>query len=220
MTLQELQNELFTHVRDEYLRDNYFKAWLNEAIRALAKQFDLPALKLKEPFNHPVNTGAWLYDMDESFCHKVFKARNVNWNTVTILDNTEYLDAKDIDHDETGDEITHIAVDGRVMGVYPKANDTVRLWFFERPGYLDLPTDPCTCIPDEFQRSVIIPKAVLKAYPVLQDLGVSIPDNALAYWTAQLSIGLYGSPQGEIGMVHWLAAQEPLRKTGGRDPLP
>jgi hypothetical protein len=41
MTLEELTRELFAHV-DEWLRDNYFKSWINDAILKIATEFDSP----------------------------------------------------------------------------------------------------------------------------------------------------------------------------------
>jgi len=221
MTLQEIINELFAHVRDDYLRDNFFKAWINSAILSIATDFDLPALKRAMPFNHPVNSTTWLVDMPEVFHKKLFKARNVDFNMVYVLDCLADLDVLDEDHSETGTAITHVAVDTekRKLGYFPMADDTARLWFFDKPTVLDLPADPLTCIPEPFQRRVVIPKAILICYPHLQDMGMQSPHPSLNFWEGEYSKGLYGSPKGEIGMVHYLAAQTPPRVHLGRQHL-
>lgn len=219
MQLQEIENEVHLHIRDAYL-STFYKTWINDALLLLATEYDFPALKRKSPFGLPVNTGAWLYDLPDEFLKDVFKCRNVDWKTVYILDSIQDLDAKDIDHDETGDAITHIAVDGRVLAVFPKADDTARLWWFDKPDYLDLPTDSPIFIPSQFHRSVVVPKTIIMAYPAIQDMGISEPVASLKFFEMKLSEGLYGRPGGEIGMVHWLADQEPLRRTGGRESLP
>jgi hypothetical protein len=220
MELRELMDEIYLHVRDDHLKENFFKAWINEAILAIATDNRLPALKRNEPFNLPVNTGAWLYDLPEVYHQGFVKCRNLNWDTVTILGSLDDLDSWDIDHDETGEAITHVAVRDRKLGVFPKANDTARLWFSNKPEVLDLPTDRIICIPEQFQRRVIIPKVVILAFPIIMDMGVDMPHKSLAYWQGKYSEGLFGSPKGEIGMVPWLAAQRPPRRHGGRQPLP
>lgn len=222
MTLDQLTTELFAHVRDEWLRDNYFKTWINDAILGIATDFDLPALERIEPFNQPTLASTWLVDMPEIFCKRVSKCRNVAWNKVHVLDCMADLDVLDEDHNETGTAITHIAVnqERRKLGYYPKAADTARLWFFDKPPVLDQPNDPLTCIPEAYQRRVVIPKAILIAYPHLQDMGVQTPHPSLAFWHGEYSKGLYGSPKGDIGMVHYLATLRPIRVHLGRQHLP
>ena len=220
MTLQELMDEIVLHVRDDYLKENFFKGWINDALLAIATDNRLPALKRNEPFNLPVNTGAWLYDLPEVYHHGLFRCRNLAWAPVTILDTISDLDSWDIDHDEAGDEITHVAVWGNKLGVYPKANDTARLWFQNKPEVLDVPENRVVCIPEQFQRRVIIPKVIIQAFPIITDMGVDMPHKSLSYWQQKYSEGLFGSPRGEIGMVPWLAIQKPIRRHGGRQPLP
>jgi len=222
MTLTELIAEIYELVRDDHLKANYFKTWINDAILAIATDFHLPALKRLEPFNLPVNAAAWLFDLPECFHKKVFQARNSSWNRITILDSIADLDRKDVDHDETGPAVTHIAVDEmkRKVGVYPKAADTVRLWFYEKPEVLDLDADTLVCIPAQFQRRVVVPRVIMTAYAHLQDMGVDAPHQSLAFWEKEYAKGLYGFPQGEIGMVHYLATLKPLRFHGGSNPLP
>ena len=222
MTLDELTKELYSHVRDEWLRDTYFKIWLNGAILGIATDFLLPGLKRLEPFNLPVNTSGWLFDMPEVFHKKVFQCRTTAWARVYVLDCIADLDVLDISHAKTGTAITHVAVDveRRKLGVYPRANDTARLWFFDKPPVLDLPGDKLLCIPEGFQRRVVIPKAIVIAYPHLQDMGVQPPHPSLKFWEDKYSEGLYGDPKGDIGMVHYLAAQQPLRVHLGRQHLP
>jgi hypothetical protein len=220
MTLQELTDEIALHVRDDYLKENFFKGWINDALLAIATDNRLPALKRNEPFNLPVNPGAWLYDLPEVYHHGLFRCRNLAWAPVTLLDTISDLDSWDIDHDETGDEITHAAVWGNKLGVYPKANDTARLWFQNKPEVLDVPENRVVCIPEQFQRRVIIPKVIIQAFPIITDMGVEMPHKSLSYWQQKYSEGLFGSPRGEIGMVPWLAIQKPIRRHGGRQPLP
>lgn len=222
MTLQELINELFAHVRDDWLRDNYFKGWINDAILKIASEFDLPALKRDQPFNLTTTTTAWQASLPEIFHKKIFKVRNFAYGRVFVLDCMADLDVIDEDHDVTGTAITHVAfnTEKRTLGYYPKSDDTARLWFFDKPAVLDLPGDRLTCIPDQYQRAVVIPKAICIAYPHLQDMGVQTPHPSLAFWQTEYSKGLFGTPKGDIGMVHYLAAQQPLRVHNGRQHLP
>jgi len=220
MTLQELENEIYLHVRDDYLKVNFFKAWINEAILVIATENHLPALERSVPFNLSVTTAAWLYDLPEVYLKGLVKCRNKDWQPVTILRDHSDLDTRDIDHDETGEAITHVAVKDRKLGIFPKANDTARLWFCDKPEVLDMPNDPVVCIPPQFQRRVIIPKVVIIAFPVIMDMGVDMPHKSLTYWQGEYSNGLYGSPRGEVGMVPWLVAQRGVRRHGGRQPLP
>lgn len=224
MTLGELEQELRLIVQDSSLQ-SYFNTWINLAIQELAADFDLPALKCIEPWPLSVNTGDWIYNLPENYQRKLFRCVDVNYSPITICSTVEDIHRLDIDHDETGDLVTHVATMDAVIPkkifVYPKADTTIYLWYYQIPSYIEDSSDVPTCIPAEYHGRVLIPRVVIKNFQLLQDLIIDAPHRSLAYWRGLESEGLYGSPRGPIGLIHWIVRSEGSpRRHGGRDPLP
>lgn len=224
MTLAEMEQELDLIVRDGSLTP-YFKTWLNEALFILAADFDLPALRRITFYSFPVNQGNWIFTLPNDYHKNLFLCLDGNRNPVTICYRVEELMALDPEHLEAGERVTHTAVndtgEDKELLVFPKADDTLKLWYYRKPNLLDLPTDSPRCLPPEFHHRVLIPKVVIKNYQLLLDLTANPPHQSLAYWEALYQRGLYGAPRGEIGLINYLAkAGGPPQRHGGRDPLP
>jgi hypothetical protein len=219
MTLEQLIAQIDLVVKDSDLAANY-PDWINAAISELAADFDLPALRRIDPAQLAVTEYGWLYDMPENYQKGLFRARNGNYGKVHIARDIDDIHRKDIDHDQVEDAVAHVGVQDRKLGVFPKANDTLYLWFYEAPAPLVEPGDKVTCIPAEYQARVIIPKLVVKNFTILQDLVIDAPHQSIAFWQAELQAGLYGRPHGEIGLLNFLVKARGIRRHGGRDPLP
>lgn len=220
MTLADLMEELETIVVDDSLAP-FYKRWINEAILEIATDFDLPALRLIEPVEFPVTESDWLYDAPENFHKKLFRAVDSSYNPIKVCRTIDTLHDLDIEHTETGEHLTHLAVQDRKIGTYPKATETARLWFYELPDPLENPEDPVTCIPEAYQPRVIIPKLVVKNFKLLQDMVVAPPHQSILFWQEEYRQGLYGSPRGDIGLIYYLVKERGgPRRHGGRDPLP
>ncbi len=219
MTLGQIIAQIDLVVKDSDLAENY-SDWINAAISELAADFDLPALRLIEPAQLAVTEDGWLYDMPSNYQKGLFRVRNSSYCKVWIGRDIDDIQRKDIDHDQIGDAATHVGVQDRKLGVFPKANDTLYLWFYEAPIPLENPDDKVTCIPEEYQARVIIPKLVVKNFTILQDLVIDAPHQSIAFWQAELQAGLYGRPHGEIGLLNYLVKARGVRRHGGRDPLP
>lgn len=222
MNLERLESELGLIVQDASL-EPYFRDWINDTLLSLAGDFDFPALKLLAPEYFQVTTADWIYDAPEDFQKNLFRCVDANSNTVLICRDISTLDIFDIDHDDTGDNITHIVSIETGMSpklaVYPLADDTLRLWYYKKPTLLDDPGDEPDFIPVEFHDRVIIPRVVVKNYRILQDLAVQAPHESLLYWESQVRLGLYGAPGGDPGLVQKLALATTPHRHGGRDPL-
>jgi len=223
MNLGELERALKLSVQDRSLEDQ-FPAWINNAILELAADFELPALKLRTPYTLSITTATWLYDLPANFHKKLFRCADANYNEIRQYRHIDYLDRLDMDHDETGDHPTAVATvegdEGNQIGVYPKATDTLYLWYYKRPTLLVSPADTPSCIPDSYHARVIIPKAVLKAFEHLQDQVENFDIKGLQYWQGKLAAGLRGSPSEGIGLINYLSKiQGGPKRTGGRDPV-
>ncbi len=224
MNLADLIQELELIVADGSL-EPYFKGWLNQAIEEIALDFDLPALKRKIPYTYSINPSTWIWQLPDVFHKKLFAIMNGDWDPVVICRTVEDLIAIDPDHDDTGDRVTHVAVDEtgpvKYLYTYPLATDTLQLWFYDKPGLLDVETDVPNLMPLEFHSQVIIPKVVVKNFRLLQDMAAEPPHKSLEYWHEQYRKGLYGDKRGEIGLINYLArAKGGPRRHGGLDPLP
>ena len=219
MNLSQLEDELSLIVLDKSLKNN-FARWLNEGLEDLALEFSLPYLKRLEPFPFSVNTGSWLYDLPDVYQKIVFKVLNGDRSLVTIQRFMTDLDALDEAHTETGERVRAVAVEAGKIGTYPKADDTLYLWFYEKPTPLEKPGDVPRCLPAPYHQKVLIPKVVIKNFQLLQDMMLEPPHQSLTWWTAELRNGLYGSPGGDIGLLNVLARDRKPRRHGGRNPIP
>lgn len=219
MNLEQLQAELELIIVDSSLA-SHFTDWLNLAINEIAFDFSLPALKLIEPVTLAVNETDWLYDLSSSYHKNLYKCADEDWNKVTIHRSLDDIDAMDINHDETADHVTRVAVRDLKIGIYPKAAEDIRLWFYEKPTDLALDGDIPTCIPESYHYRVIVSKVVIKNYHLLMDMSTNPPHKSLEWWRNNYSEGLFGSQGGDIGMINCFARDKKPKRRGGRDPLP
>jgi hypothetical protein len=223
MTLAEMEQTLSLVVQDASLRP-HFAQMLNDALLEVAGDFDLPALRRLTPLEFPVTTANWLYALPETFHKKLFRCVDSAWSTVTIRPVIDDLDNLDLDHDEVGDLVTDVAVRDtgmdKYLGVYPLANDTLRLWFYEKPERLVKPDDLPRCLPAEYHDRVLVTKCILKNFQYFTDFIEDGPQKSLVYWDNQYRQGLYGSRAGDIGLINFLVkAQGGPQRRGGRDPI-
>lgn len=225
MNLGELEAALNLSVQDKSLR-GYYAQWLNTAILELAAALELPALKTTTPASIVCTTATWLFPLPADFLklipgQKGFSGcADSDYNQVRIYRTLEYLDRLDLDHDDTGDHVTMVAVTETQIGVYPKANETIYLWYYRKPALLTRASDVPTCIPEAYHARVIIPKVTLKAYEHLQDQVENFDPKGLQYWQGKLAAGLRGSPVDGPGLIQYLSKiQGGSRRTGGRDPV-
>lgn len=224
MTLAEMLKELGLVTDDPSIKAQLVD-WLHQGIDELAIDYDFPALKRKEPFPLSTNTATWIYTLPETFQKTVFLCTSANYEQVTICRTVDELINKDLRHIEIGSRVTHVAVDDagpkKFLYTYPKANDLLQLWFYEKPDRLEKDGDVPNLMPAEFHRRVILPRVVLKNYVLLQDMAIDPPHKSLVYWENLHREGLYGSPRGDVGLLNWLIkARGGPRRHGGRDPLP
>ncbi len=218
MNLGEIKAELELHVRDASL-SAYFTTWTNDAVYEIANDFSLPALKLEEPTTLEVTEDDWLYDMPNTYMKNLYKCYDSNYFKITIKRSLDDIDAIDINHDETGDNVATVAVRNSRLGIYPMADETINLWFYKKPTALVDDDDELDSIPKEYHRRVIIPKVVIQNYQFLMDMTVNAPHKSLQWWKANYHAGLFGDTS-DVGMVNCFARDKKIRKTGGRNPLP
>lgn len=222
MNLGELEAALDLSVQDKSLRSHY-ASWLNTAILELAAAFELPALKTTVPTALAVTTATWLFALPTDFQKKLFRCADSNYDEITVYRTMEYLDRLDLDHDDVADtdgHVTMVAVTESQIGIYPKANETIYLWYYKKPALLTRASDVPTYIPEAYHARVIIAKATLKAYEHLQDQVENFDTKGLQYWQGKLAAGLRGSPVDGPGLIHYLSKiQGGSRRTGGRDPV-
>lgn len=224
MNLADLRAEIDRSVKDPSLIPLY-DDMINQAILEIAMDVDLPALRRPDPFNLPLLNTAWRVNAPEAFHKRLFRCYDSAGSKVKTLERLEDLESLDWDHDETGDHITHIL--GLDLGeeksicYYPKATETVKIWFYEKPVWLQKDEQVPVCIPVPFHRQVIVPKVIIRNFEFFGDLIQEPPHRSLEYWLARYRVGLYGSRAGEIGMINYFVrARGGPRRHGGRNPLP
>ena len=219
MNLEELKSELSLIVMDSSL-ETHFTDWINNAILEIAKDFSLPALKLKEPVTLSTTESDWLYDLASSYHKNLYKCADGDWNKVTVRRDLDDIDSLDIDHDDTGSLVTDVAVRDAKIGIYPMADDTLRLWYYEKPTDLADNGDELICIPADYHYRVVVSKVVVRNYHLLMDMSTNPPHRSLSWWRNNYSEGLFGVPGGDIGLINCLARDRKPKRRGGKCPLP
>ena len=218
MTLAELMEEIGNIVVDSSL-EPFYKRWINEAVLEIAADFPLPALRLNEPATLAVNAAAWLYPVPTNYHKQLFRAADSEYGLISILRDLDSLDDLDIDHGDTGDHVTHLAVRDQKIGVYPKAAESIKLWYYKKPTELEGGDSVPVCIPTAYHSRVIIPKVVIKNFRTLQDMVIAAPHQSILFWKKEYQTGLYGESHGDIGLLNFLSREKPPRRHGGRDPV-
>jgi hypothetical protein len=219
MNLGELEKALHLGVQDESLRE-YYPQWINNALLELAADYELPALKSVTPTSLAVTTDDWLYDAPADFHKTIFRCANSLYGKIGVCRTMEDLNRLDLDHNETGEHVTRVVATETLIGVYPKASETIYLWYYKKPTALVRAEDVPICIPAAYHARVLLPKTKLVAYELLQDQVEAFDQRGLQYWQAKLAAGINGSPADGVGMLNYLAKiQGGPRRTGGRDPV-
>jgi len=219
MDLGTINGWLDRIVRDSSL-ETYFTDWVNIAINNIANDFALPALKLKEPEELDITESDWLYDLPSTYMKGLFKCYDSNYDKITIHRSLNDIDNLDIDHDDTGDNVTDVAVRDTQIGVYPMADETIYIWFYEKPTALSDDADEPECIPSQYHYRVIISRVVVENYQLIMDMSVNPPHQSLEWWRARYREGLFGEPGGDIGMINCFARERKPKRRGGKCPLP
>jgi hypothetical protein len=226
MTLKELEEEIGIIVNDASLAE-YYKRWINEAVLAIAEDLALPALRLTNPATVTITSDAWEFPVPDNFQKQLFRAGVF---TGTPSAGTYYplhiakrgfdtLNDLDPAHTQTDTHPWQIAIQHHSIGVFPKADDTLYLWYFKKPTLLSKPNDVPTCIPDAYHPRVIIPKVIIKNFRALQDMVIQPPHQSIQFWQNEYKAGLYGERYGDVGLVNVLAREKPPRRHGGHDPI-
>jgi hypothetical protein len=215
MNFLRLKTELRSVLRDPDV-ENALGAWINDVILELAGEYELPTLRLREPASLVTTTSNWVYNLSAAthpttgyaYLKRVWRVTSATLQQGFGIE-PEFVAFDDIDraHTQTGTAVQRVAIEGDQVGIYPKAVDTLALWFYRRPIAMSADTDVPDGIPEPYHYKVIVPMVVLRAmrlYP--DDLAFALPgDNtrALARWSAMLNQGLYGDGT-QIGMLHYI----------------
>lgn len=227
MQLQDLDREIRNILRDPTI-ESHITTWLNAAMYELAGQFEIPALRLMTPATLAVVNTNWLYNVVTTPTHAsgyvfhkiVFRVASATTTRGFFLGDTlSALDALDYLHVTTGTTVTRVAIEGNMLGTYPMANDSLRLWFYRQPIDMVAPTDEPDGMSDEFRYRVLVPMVVLKAFRVFPQLineagQGSNEVQTLAWWELRLRQGLIGDGA-QTGWLDFLHKRSPL---AGRPP--
>jgi hypothetical protein len=227
MDFAELKREVHLYVKDPILQQ-YYGDWVNNAIAELALDFDFPALKLHVPATVSCYASAYYVDLPSNFQKKLFRVWDKNKDDVYIHRDTINIHDIDEDHDVSASPISDVAVfpkygaeDTWQIMYYPRATETLQIWYYREPPALSAETETPHWIPSPYHRRVIVPKAIIRGYQLLGDMVIDPPHTSLQYWEGKLQEGLYGRPGGEVGLLNWFnSAVRPPKRYGGRQALP
>jgi hypothetical protein len=230
MNLERLEAEISLVLNEEQFQ-KLLRDWINEAVLEIATEFELPTLKSPTAYKFQTDKNNWLlpFPKEANFHKKVFLAMDSYMNPILTKINgleidIQYLNELEQQHIAHGDHVEIVATTNfegtDYLGYYPRATETIHIWFYVKPKPLMKPEDVPVCIPPAYREKVIVPLVIVKGLERLQDL-IETPDpRQLEYWRALYKEGLYGSPGGSIGMVHYLAKTKGgPRRHGGRDPI-
>lgn len=226
MNLKQLEEEIALIVNDASLAD-FYKRWINEAVLDISMDLALPALRLTSPKTVDITDDTWEFNVPEEYQKQLFRAGVFDGSPVAgnyfplhiAKRGFDTLNDLDPAHIQTDTHPWQIAIQDRTIGVYPKATDTLYLWYFKKPTVLVAPTDAPTCIPEAYHARVILPKVLVKNFRALQDMVVQPPHQSIQFWLDAYKAGLYGEPRGDMGLVNVLAREKKPRRHGGYDPI-
>ena len=205
MNLAELTAAIQAVASGEHIDvDTILTSLINEAVLEIATDFHLPYLKSLTPTILDCAVDQWLYDMPATYHKNLFMVRDSDYTQICIT-TMEALQERDWDHDETGDHVTTVAVNDKQIGIYPMANENIKLWFYKLPTDLEFDDDELLCIPKEFHRRLVVPKILLKVFDNLMDMAIEPPAQSVMYWQMKYEQGLHGTPRGDVGFYYWLA---------------
>src|SRR5208337_5109205 len=205
--------------------------FINNAILELAADIDLPTLKTLRHVDFSVTDDNWMFSAPDTFHKKIFRALDSRDNMIRHSSQRKPLGFDYLENLYAIYHHHHHAPHVRVVasadtgglkyiGVFPRANETIKLWFYQKPPVLEEPDDECFCIPPEYHDRVLISKAVLIAHENLTDLVENLgPSKQQNYWLGRLADGLNGRVGGSIGLINYLTkiSGDAPRRHGGRD---
>jgi hypothetical protein len=221
MTLQELEEQLNEHIQDKSLAPR-LKSWINNALLELAGDLEFPPLKTVQATAFPVTSDTWLFNAPDDFHKRIFRAADSNYARIRVNHQGKPLGFGDLDqanlaHDVVQDHVRMVAAGddngGLKVGVYPRATETIYLWYYRKPPVLTKPTDVPAFIPSEFHARVIMPKVIVRSYQKIIDMVEGGSFQPLTYWQGELTR--------ETNNLKFYLAKlyNPPRRHGGRDPI-
>jgi hypothetical protein len=214
MTLDDLKTELRSVLRDPTV-ENSFTTWLNQAVTEISAEYELPVLRLRQPAVLTTTTADYLYDIADAvhplgylYQKRVFKVTSAQFQQGFGLEpDPRWLDDTDPGRTQIGDSVMRVAIEGDQISVFPRASDSLSLWFYRKPVAMVAGTDEPDGIPDPYCRRVLVPHVVLWAFRNYPDeLAYGTPGNEtkmLVLWQGRLNAGLYGNGV-EIGLMQYI----------------
>ncbi len=214
MTLDELVKEVYSVNRDPSTETS-IPVWLNQAVLELAAEYELPALRLRQPAVLTTTTAAYLYDIADAvhplgytYQKRLFRVTSAQFQQGFGLEpDPRWLDDTDPGRTQTGDAVMRVAVEGDQLSVFPRANDSLNLWFYRNPVPMVAGDDTPDGIPAPYHYRVLVPYTVLRTFRVYPEMldNLVVGDNSkmLALWTARLNQGLYGDNV-QIGLMQYI----------------
>jgi hypothetical protein len=223
MNFAQLQTEVRSVVRDPTVETS-IPVWINQVIGELAFQWDIPVLRLRTPATLTTTTATWLYNLSacthpSSYVYhkKVFRVASEEVEQGFLIESPmTLLDDADFTHNDTGDSVQRVAIEGSQIGVYPLAADSLSLWFYRQPVAMSADADSPDGIDADFHYRLIVPMVVIRAMRLYPDYAFEAPaanTSALQWWTQRLNAGLYGDGF-QQGWVHTLRKERPPRVQG------
>ena len=218
MTLDELTLEIKSVLRDPTMESSITN-WLNQAMTELSFQFEFPQLRLRQPAVLTTTTADYLYNIEDAihplgyeYQRRVFRITSSAFQYGIALESEpQWINDIDPLHAQISDSVQRIAVEGNQLLTYPKANDSLSIYYYRKPIPMVDGEDTPDGIGEGFHYRVLVPHVVLKAFRNYPDeLAYGTQGNEtkmLVLWQSRLNAGLYGDTVQE-GLLHALQKNE------------
>ena len=218
MTLDELTVEIKSVCQNPTIESS-ITTWLNQAVLELAGQYELPQLRLRQPAVLTTTTADYLYPITDAvhplgyeYQKRVFRITSSAFQYGFGLEGEpQWINSIDPTHAQTGESIQRIAVEGNELVVWPKADDSLNVFYYRKPIPMVDGDDLPDGVAEPFHYRVLVPYVVLRAmrlYP--EEMPYSVTgDNtkALLRFQGMLNSGLYGDGVME-GWLHFIQKGE------------
>jgi hypothetical protein len=168
-------------------------------------------------FAAELTAGKWrkLYSSNVSYHKKVTGARSYEnqWEVIPVSYEMAMIENLDSLHHDTGNYAEQIGVEDKFLGVYPRVDDVVSMYFYRMPLPMIKQSDVPDGLDDEFHHDVIVPWVIIRNFKIINQMAIRPLLQNITFWQKELR-------DGTEKLKLKLAKSKSIDKRGGSDPLP
>jgi hypothetical protein len=156
-----------------------------------------------------------LYTTNVTYHKKVTGVRSYQnqWEVVPTAYEMSTIENLDSQHIDTGTYVEQAGVEDKFLGIYPRADDIIQMYFYRRPVPMALPSDVPDGLDDDFHCDVLEPWVIIRNFKIINQMAIRPLLQNINFWKEELK-------EGVEKMKLKIAKSKAIGKRGGSDPLP